>query len=239
MLPWLKFFRVVNLPTVPGDVLVGAAVGAVSAWGTSSRAVVGACVAAIFLYLFGLADNDLVGAPTDTHRPIPDGAISPRAASLARGLCLFGVLIAGALADLPPLWWCAAGALARAIAAYNRLKLPLLMGLCRGLNVAGGGFAVVAADEAHTFFFAQLGLAAVVWTLYIAFVTRYSAGEETDPAKKRRVGVLIGALVYLQLAALIALHAVFGGLTGFLAAGAALLLVLRLLKRALPKVSAS
>ena len=25
MNPWLRFFRVVNLPTVPGDVLVGAA----------------------------------------------------------------------------------------------------------------------------------------------------------------------------------------------------------------------
>lgn len=239
MLPWLRFFRVVNLPTVPGDVLVGAAVGAVSVWGISVRAVVGACVAAVFLYLFGLADNDIVGAPTDTRRPIPDGVISPRAAALARGLCLFGAVAAGALVDLPPLWWCAAGALAGVIVAYNRLKLPLLMGLCRGLNVACGGFAVVAAAEAHTFFFAKLGLAVVVWTLYIAFVTVASAGEETDPAKKRRVGILIGALVYLQLAALIALHVVFGGLTGFLAAGAALLLALRLLKRALPKVSAS
>ena len=67
---WLKLFRVVNLPTVPGDVLVGAA--ATLAWGgcgiASAHAVERialAALASVFFYLFGLADNDIVGAAKD------------------------------------------------------------------------------------------------------------------------------------------------------------------------------
>jgi hypothetical protein len=76
--------------------------------------------------------------------------------------------------------------------------------------------------------------AAVLWWLYISLVTLYSEGEERDPAKKRRVGMLVGGIVYLQLAAL----AVFPNAT-YLAAGAALLALLWIVKRQLPKVSAS
>ena len=73
-----------------------------------------------------------------------------------------------------------------------------------------------------------------VWTIYIAFVTWYSAGEETDPEKKRRVGFLIGAIVYLQLIVLLIFR-----VDPLLLTGAALLVVLRLMKRVLPEVSAS
>ena len=55
-----------------------------------------------------------------------------------------------------------------------------------------------------------------------------------DAAKKRRVGFLIGAIVYLQLIALIVFP-----VKPFLVAGAVLLIVLRLMKRFLPEVSAS
>ena len=81
-----------------------------------------------------------------------------------------------------------------------------------------------------------LALAAVVlvWTGYIAAVTKYSEGEEADEAKRRRVGFLIGAIVYLQLIALIVFP-----VKPFLIAGAVLLIALRLMKRLLPEVSAS
>ena len=50
---WLRFFRVVNLPTVPGDVLVGAA--ALLANGLQKSAgsvtIAAACVASVFLYM--------------------------------------------------------------------------------------------------------------------------------------------------------------------------------------------
>ena len=235
---WLRFFRVVNLPTVPGDVLVGAAALLANGLQKSagSVAIAAACVASLSLYMFGLADNDIVGAKTDAGRPIPDGQISMGAARIARGLCLFGALIVGAAANLPPAWWIAAFALAVAVVIYNRTKWCLLMGLCRGLNVWCGGVAVALCNfrgipgEGRFMLFC----ATAVWTLYIAAVTRYSEGEETDAAKKRRVGFLIGAIVYLQLIALLVFP-----VRSFLVAGAVLLIVLRLMKRFLSEVSAS
>ena len=84
--------------------------------------------------------------------------------------------------------------------------------------------------------------AAVVWFIYIWAVTRYSKGEETDPAKKRRVGSLVGGIVYLQLMALIALALAFPQVRAvkmLLVAGGAMLVLLRLFKSIFPKVSAS
>ena len=225
----------VNLPTVPGDVLVGvaaAACGVARAGGAisvSALSVVAACAAGVFLYAFGLADNDIVGAADDRDRPIPDGEISLGAARLARGLSLFAALVAGAAADLPPAWWMTAFALAVAVVVYNRTKSCVLMGLCRGLNVACGGAVVVSSCASL-----PVLVCALVWTVYITVVTMYSLGEETDPARKRRVGFLIGGIVYLQLAALL-----FFAVKPLLIAGGVLLIVLRTMRRFLPKVSAS
>lgn len=251
MQAWLKFFRVVNLPTVPGDVLVGAAA---VIWGTivyttttvrvSTVAIVAACVASIFLYLFGLADNDIVGAKKDgSERPIPAGEISLKAARLARGLCLFAAMIVGALANLSYHWWIAAFLLAVAIAVYNRTKRCLAMGLCRGLNVVCGGVALMVKAWRGVPGEGRMALlcAAVVWILYIAVITKFSEGEDVDPAKRKWVGFLIGALVYLQLGALLFfyLQTPCLALRNSLLVGAGLLILLRLMKRALPKVSAS
>ena len=243
MKAWLRFFRVVNLPTVPGDVLAGAAVVIASEGATSGEAesfplrVAATCVASVFLYMFGLADNDIVGVKTDKGRPIADGQISLGAARWARGLCVFAALIIGSLANLPATWWVAAFLLVVAIAVYNRMKLCLVMGLCRGLNVLCGGAVFCASltsgkDSASPLLWTSACVA--VWTIYITFVTWYSAGEETDPEKKRRVGFLIGAIVYLQLIVLLIFR-----VDPLLLTGAALLVVLRLMKRFLPEVSAS
>lgn len=230
---WLRLFRIVNLPTVPGDVLAGAAACLVGVSSVPALPVVAACVAACALYLFGLADNDIVGAPTDTARPIPEGRITLRAARLARGACLFVAFAAGALANLPPAWWIAAFSLAVVIALYNRTRRALLMGLCRGLNVVCGGAAVALAGPWLPNRALFLSLASV-WIVYIAAVTRYSEGEEADPARRRRVGLLIGAIVYLQLVALLV-----AGVKPLLVAGAVMLVLLRLAKRVFPAVSAS
>jgi len=255
---WLRFFRVVNLPTVPGDVLAGAAAvawGAVQSWARcwSSTAAVdvrmiplaAACLASLLLYLFGLADNDIVGMYEDgSQRPISAGEISLGAARMARGLCLFATMIAGALANLPPAWWVAAFSLAGAVVLYNRTKWALMMGLCRGLNVVCGGAVVVPSGNRHDGSlearFVLLGVA-VVWTLYVACVTKYSEGEEADSARRRRVGFLIGALVYLQLGVLLLFYLLAPSLAlrSLLLVGAGLLILLRLLKRAFPNVSAS
>ena len=241
VLAWLRLFRVVNLPTVPGDVLVGAA--SVLCWGAdaaiSSRyaqVIAAASLASVFLYMFGLVDNDIVGAKGDRGRPIPDGEISIGAARIARGLCLFAALIVGAAANLQSDWWIASFLLAMSVVVYNRTKLSLFMGLCRGLNVLSGAVVVgICGIE-----LAALALVApLVWTLYITVVTWYSTGEENDPDKKRRVGLLVGGIVYLQLAALIYLTMKGASVMPLLVTGAVLLVVLRLMKRLLPRVSAS
>jgi len=238
---WLRFFRVVNLPTVPGDVLVGAAMAVGSScaslksgWEAASP-LVAVCLASVFLYLFGLADNDIVGADKDTDRPISMGLISLCAARVARGLCLFAALVVASLANLPPLWWMTAFALTVAIVIYNRTKQSALMGLCRGLNVGCGCAAT------GVVFPLGVSICMAIWTLYIASVTKYSEGEETHPEKKLFVGLLIGSIVYLQLFALLAAYLMTpcAHTRNLLLAGAGLLIVLRVMKRSLPGVSAS
>ena len=241
VLAWLRLFRVVNLPTVPGDVLVGAA--SVLCWGAdaaiSSRyaqVIAAASLASVFLYMFGLVDNDIVGAKGDRGRPIPDGEISIGAARIARGLCLFAALIVGAAANLQSDWWIASFLLAMSVVVYNRTKLSLFMGLCRGLNVLSGAVVVGMCGIE----LAALALVApLVWTLYITVVTWYSTGEENDPDKKRRVGLLVGGIVYLQLAVLIYLTMKGASVMPLLVTGAVLLVLLRLMRRVLPRVSAS
>ena len=253
--PWLRFFRVVNLPTVPGDVLAGAS--AVVYWTVNARRTVPydvsaglrlvafAALASVFMYMFGLADNDIVGAKKDADRPIPNGEISLGAARLARGLCLFAVMIVGALGNLPPAWWVVSLALAVMVVVYNRTKLNLAMGLCRGLNALCGVAALMVSTAMRNdmpvgtcedIFVSAVAWVPVflVWTIYIAFVTWYSTGEELDQEKKRRVGFMIGAVIYLQLIALLIFR-----VEPLLLTGAALLVALRLMKRFLPEVSAS
>ncbi len=245
---WLRFFRAVNLPTVPGDVFVGAALAqAVTHDPLRPAVLAAACVASVLLYMFGLADNDIVGASTDTDRPIPQGLVSLRAARIARALCLLGAIGLGLAAHLPQPWWPAACGLAVAIAIYNRTKWPLMMGLCRGANLVLGAAAIgglhgdfLSAAMPFSVFFGFL-----LFTAYIAAVTKYSEGEEKDPARKRRVGLLIGALVWLQLAIIIFLE-VFnigadldaGGLV-FIPLQLAMIVLLFLFKHLMPKVSAS
>ena len=231
---------------MPGDVWVGV----VACWfgagiiQDSGTPVLWATVASVLIYMFGLADNDIVGAQTDRGRPIPDGEISIRAARIARALCLFAaaglalVKCPIAHARLPIEWWGAALALVASILVYNRTKWWWLMGVCRGLNVLCGGAVAFAAmkgwGDGKTGS-CTLALAAVVlvWTGYIAAVTKYSEGEEADAAKKRRVGFLVGAIVYLQIIALLLFQ------SGVAVLAVALLVVMRLMKRFLPEVSAS
>ena len=212
MMKWLKFFRIVNLPTVPGDVLVGFAAAMAAVPSVSSRTgavtanLIAACLASCFLYLWGLADNDIVGAKTDTDRPIPNGEISLGAARVARALCLAAALACAVAGGLTTAWGCTAGALLLAMVVYNRTKWSPVMGLCRGLNVLCGVMAVTApvrGDTDGTVALLYCYLPPLIWTLYIWFVTKMSEGEETNPMKKQLVGALIGGLVYLQLAALV------------------------------------
>ncbi len=254
VMAWLRLFRAVNLPTVPGDVFVGAAAAlttgglAASPWldlGWSARflsPVWWAAGASVFLYMFGLVHNDIRGAATDKDRPIPDGEISMDAALAAAtaclgaaGLCAWaGGLLAGGLWSSVS-WPRYALLLVVAIVSYNRFKQWWMMGACRALNVVAGAAAAGAVNS-------RVLCAAVIWWAYISLVTLYSDGEESDPAKKRSVGFLVGAIVYLQLGALVMLALAYPNVSGIrplLIAGAVMLAALRLMKQLLPRVSAS
>ena len=238
-LAWLRLFRVVNLPTVPGDVLVGAALMSFFSWRAMSGLAAAAC-ASVFLYMFGLADNDIVGAKGDSGRPIPDGEITLGAARLARGLCLFAALVVALIGSLPRFWWPVALALVLSIVVYNRTKWSVFMGLCRALNVVCGVACVkIAFTQGDERLVYPVAVVAGLWFLYIWAVTKYSEGEEKNPGKKRLVGMFVGGIVYLQLLVLIVVTMRDAGAMPLLVAGAVLLVLLRLFRRVLPKVSAS
>ena len=181
---WLRLFRVQNLVTVPGDVLVGAATcGGLTAAHAPQLALV--CAASLLMYMYGLVDNDVVGAPTDPKtRPLAAGEISIGAAKVARTICLCLAVLAlyfgrGQFLVLV--------ALTVAIQLYNRTKNPLLMGATRGLNVLLGGLAWIPA---------------AIWVLYIAGVTKFSERETFDPTNGRKVALLVYGLLGLQIVGL-------------------------------------
>ena len=177
---WLRLFRVQNLVTVPGDVLVGAAAGGGLVAANASRLAL-LCAASVCLYLYGLVDNDLVGAKTDPKtRPLAAGEISLGAARTARTLCLCLAVLAlyfghGSFLLLV--------ALTVAIQVYNRTKSPILMGAARGLNVLLGGPAWIAA---------------AIWLAYVAGVTKFSERETVDPTNEKKVAALVYGLLGLQ-----------------------------------------
>ena len=92
------------------------------------------------------------------------------------------------------------------------VEMPPLMGACRALNVLCGVAVCMGAagrafeTDADTI---PLLLVAPAWYFYFTFLTRYSEGEELDEAKKRRVGALVGGIIWLQIAALAVLCVAF------------------------------
>ena len=186
---WLRLFRVQNLVTVPGDVLVGAAAcGALTTARAPQLALL--CAASVLMYMYGLVDNDIVGAPTDPKtRPLAAGEISMGAARAARTVCLCLAVLAlyfgrGQFLVLV--------ALTVAIQLYNRTKNPLLMGAARGLNVLVGGLAWIPA---------------AIWLVYVAGVTKFSEREAFDPTNDRKVALLVYGLLVLQILGLVVCRA--------------------------------
>jgi len=180
----MRLFRLPNLPTAPGDALAGAAF-AVAAAGSPARpvAALGAGAASLFLYMYGLADNDISDCAKDSssspERPLASGEISIRAAKAARAVCWGLALLSGAVAGLPPAWWLAAGLLIVAILSYNRLKWTWLMGMCRALSVLSGAAAVMPRSlSCGDWPAAPLAILAFGWFAYVCAVTKLSEGEE-------------------------------------------------------------
>lgn len=136
------------------------------------------------IYMYGLADNDIVGAVTDAEvapkRPIPSKTISLRSAKIARSTCLFGSLLVAALFNLPPAWWLMATLLTGTICLYNRIKNKWLMGLCRALSVVCGAAAVLPIKLSVSPALGAVAAMAIGWMLYIAAVTKISEDEDCE-----------------------------------------------------------
>lgn len=242
---WLRLFRFVNIPTVPGDVLVGAA-AAVTALGTeiySPKKLIASIFASVFFYLFGLVDNDIVGAKSDENRPIPDGEISLLSARIVRGVFWALPILIGYLFNLSKVWWVVAFILFLSIIIYNRTKRPLVMGLCRALNVLSGvavcmnGFSISSSR-----LFVLAGIVSAASFIYVSYLTYYASDENKNPSKKPFVRLLIAMIVYLQLLALVGFAVVFPmtePMRHMLFTGAVLLVSLRVLKMLMRDVSAT
>ena len=240
----MKLVRIVNLPTVPGDILAGCAAALAAGADLGFRQVSAAVASSCFMYMFGMADNDIAGAGTDSpRRPIPAGLISLAGARVVAAALFLFAAAAGFAGSLPWTWWLAQSLLLASIVSYNRFKLAPLMGLCRCLNVIGGALAVLPASAA-----ALRGALPYVVPLaavslgYVSFVTVYAADEDGDAAQRSFAGALIAAIVYLQLSALIAFALLFPAgrrMDILLVCGAAALVVLRLFRRMFRGVDAS
>lgn len=177
---WLQLLRAPNLFTVPGDPLAGYLL----AWGVELHwpRVLAACAASVCFYCAGLLWNDLADLREDAAerptRPLPSGAVQPRAVWIASALFIFsGLALCAGGGRMALLLGFSAVA---AIAAYNFLlkKFAFLgavgMGACRGLSLLLG--AAFGGEISPAAWFAAALLA-----LYIAAVTNL-ARHETRPA---------------------------------------------------------
>lgn len=183
MLPWLKFLRLPNVLTVPGDVLAGAALAGIPLSQTPLPAAA-VCMA----YLFGMTFNDLADLNEDRlhrpERPLPSGQIPlPQ----AKGLCIF--LAGAALALLPTPGMVL---LLACVSAYTLLKKHsplaggLLMASCRGLSLLlGAGFLRGLSPLFLKGLSPQILIAALMWFGFIFLVTRLAEREHLPESPTR------------------------------------------------------
>lgn len=173
MLSWIKFVRLPTVLTVPGDLLVGAAVvGRDVSWPS--------VVAVGLAYLFGMALNDVMDVKQDRverpERPLASGTITS-----TQGRVACTVLGVGALLIYPEE---SLGLLLGLIVLYTLLKSvhpllgALLMAACRGAAVWIG------AGAPWELSFPLIGVMGF-WMLLIAGITLL-ADLENDPGKPGR-----------------------------------------------------
>ncbi len=193
--PWLEFFRLPNLPSAMGDALAGAAVISYLTPDTETAlsTIIAAALGSLLLYMWGLADNDIVDAERDKteapHRPIPSGRITIGEAKFARLLCIVPILPLSLLMASAQNWLKVVAILISAIFTYNRIKekFPLpgtfVMGMCRGLSMLSGAAALLKETNAITK--PQITILSVLfltWTLQTMSLTLIAIGEDKADA---------------------------------------------------------
>jgi 4-hydroxybenzoate polyprenyltransferase len=215
VLAWSRLMRLSNLPTAWSNILMGLVV---SAGNWDFRSVIVLLTVSTCLYLGGMVLNDVCDIEVDRlerpQRVLPSGLISRRSASaVGHILLLTGPLIAG-LATLTVgkdgvlhLATPACGtalALALVIVAYNYGGKslwfgPVLMGLCRILNVLLG---TSLAESDPSF----LGHGILYWYIataigiFVAGITWFARDEEGNSARASLIaGTLLMAVALMAL----------------------------------------
>ena len=195
----LAYFQLMRLPavfTAMSDIILGFLL----THGSFSPAVSFALllVASASLYLSGMVFNDVFDRKVDAaerpSRPIPSGRISTqKAATLGGLLMLAGV---GAAQTVGTQSLIVASLLVVAVLGYdmllkNTFLAPLMMGICRFLNVMLGASAV--AREINLWVKPQLRIAAALG-LFIVGLTWFARMEAKDSHR----GHLIGGLLVIN-----------------------------------------
>jgi len=179
---WGQLLRLPNLPTVPGDPIVGYLLAASSAGMPVTAGIVLPALASTLLYCAGLLANDYFDLAEDRRhrptRPLPAGFVRPATAiAVAAALTALGLAAAWGAGTAAAI---AALVLAGAVWGYDlglkRLAVvgPVVMGTCRGLSLLLGAVAAVGWHLPGAVVASACGL-----TAYIAAVTVVAARETT------------------------------------------------------------
>ncbi len=196
---YAELVRLPNLFTAPPDVILGAALVAVTGHGSSVFTIAGLAGVSMLLYAGGTTLNDAFDADVDSRerpdRPIPSGRVS-REIAFGFGFGLLAVAVVAAFAIGGWASAAVAGAVAVAIVGYDGMLKEttagfLAMGTARGLNVLLG----TTAAGAVVLELSPTALAVpVVIVCYIAAVT-FMASRETEGGSQRLVVVAVGGVV--------------------------------------------
>jgi 4-hydroxybenzoate polyprenyltransferase len=198
--PRLQLMRLPNLITAAADILAGYAAGGLPISPVMAYLIGGS----MSLYAGGVVLNDFFDRRVDARerpeRPIPSGRIRPIEAAIT-GYSLLGIgIFLGCIGSLP------AGIIAAGIAgcviiydAWAKRYVgmgPVVMGLCRGLNLLLGLSLAPAA-------LAERWLLALLPISYIAAITMMSAGEVSGGNRKSIVAAsAVSITVGIAIAAL-------------------------------------
>lgn len=209
----LRLCRPANLPTAAADILAGVAIScffsgiaSIDFFLVDTGTIVLLVFASVFLYAGGVVLNDVFDAKLDgverPERPIPKGVVSIKeAAALGAILMLLGCALAVLVSDISgyiAIILAATIYMYDAVAKSHSFFGPMVMGLCRGLNLLLG--------------ISILGELPIIWiaiipVLYIFAITLISRGEVHGDNKKHIImAAVMYAVVLILIATGVAIH---------------------------------
>ncbi|MCC6508862.1 MAG: UbiA family prenyltransferase [Pirellulaceae bacterium] len=214
---WAELVRLPNVFTVLSDTLAAAVLvaGVNLPWLTLTLTV----IASVLVYWGGMILNDCVDLEEDRltrlHRPLVRGSISPVVAGhVGTGMLLTApiiVLLATNLYRQQAMWmgaaFLAAVALSLCVRVYDsaikRTPIaPVLMGLCRSLNILMVGLVMLAVNPVELGLPRSLLILSAGIGLYIVGITVFARREE---GQSQATGLMLGLLLEFGGLALIAL----------------------------------